>query len=174
MEFHIYGSITGLVCFIPFHKISCNFANNQKVALTYLHHSDGALPHYNPSTWTFTRGAASTIDRDFGWVGRHIFHNIIETHVLHHHISIIPHYHSEKAAAAIKPVMGIHYKKDMTGKGMWNFMVNFWKNAQSCTWVEASEGAVGEGKNVLFFRNRIGVGIKPAKIGVEGSEKGGL
>lgn len=100
--------------------------------------------------------------------------NIIETQVLHHHISIIPHYYSEKAAEAIKPVMGIHYRKDQTGQGMWNFMVNFWKNAMSCTWVEPSEGAVGEGKDVLFFRNRIDVGVRPAKIELGGGEKKSL
>lgn len=53
-------------------------------------------------------------------------------------------------------------------------MVNFWKNAQSYTWVEPSECAVGQGKDVLFFRNRIGVGIKPAQTKVEESEKGDL
>ncbi|KAH6677109.1 oleate delta-12 desaturase [Halenospora varia] len=66
---------------------------------------DGALPHYNPSTWTFTRCAASTIGRDVDRVDRYIFHNIIGTHVLHHQISTIPHYHARKAAEAIKPVM---------------------------------------------------------------------
>lgn len=49
---------------------------------------------------------------------------------------------------------------------MWNFMMNLWKNAKSCAWVEASEGAKGEGKDVLFFRNRINVGVKPAKMKV--------
>jgi omega-6 fatty acid desaturase (delta-12 desaturase) len=109
--------------------------------------------------WTFTRGAASTIDRDFGFVGRHLFHNIIETHVLHHHISIIPHYHAAEASAAIQRVMGVHYKADKSGTGMWNFMCNFWENARSCKWVEPSEGAVGEGKEVLFFRNGEGLGV---------------
>jgi omega-6 fatty acid desaturase (delta-12 desaturase) len=134
------------------------------VALTYLHHADGSLPHYNPSIWTFTRGAASTIDRDFGFVGRHLFHKIIETHVLHHHISVIPHYHAEKASEALQGVMGRHYRKDESGKGMWNFMKCYWRNAKSCSWVEASEGAQGKGKEMLFFRNRIGFGTRPAVV----------
>lgn len=138
------------------------WVNHWLLSLTFLHHTDGALPHYNPRTWTFTRGAASTIDRDFGFVGRVLFHNIIETHVLHHHVSVIPHYHAARAAAAIKPVMGVHYKEDKSGRGMWNFMVNYWGNAKACSWVEASEGSVGEGRDVLFYRNRIGVGVAPA------------
>ena len=30
-------------------------------------------------------------------------------------------------------------------------------------WVECSEGAKGEGRDVLFFRNRNGLGVPPAK-----------
>ncbi len=30
--------------------------------------------------------------------------------------------------------------------------------------MEPSKGAVGEGKDVLFFRNRIGVGVPPTDI----------
>lgn len=55
---------------------------------------------------------------------------------------------------------------------MWNFMVNYWENSKQCSWVELTEGAVGVGRDVLFYRNRIGVGIRPielkAKIGDEG------
>lgn len=79
-------------------------------------------------------------------------------HVLHHQISTIPHYHARKAAEAIKPVMGFHYKEDKTSSGLWNFMVNLWKNTKSCSWVEPSASAVAEGRDILFYRNRIGVG----------------
>ena len=59
-------------------------ADKYAVAITYLQHTDPSLPHYQPESWNFARGAAATIDRDFGFVGRHIFHGIIETHVVHH------------------------------------------------------------------------------------------
>ncbi|KAF8850300.1 oleate delta-12 desaturase [Acephala macrosclerotiorum] len=161
---YFLGQRYGWLNLLVWYGIPYLWVNHWLIALTYLHHSDPSLPHYNPSTWTFTRGAASTIDRDFGFIGRHIFHNIIETHVLHHHISIIPHYHAEEASEAIKKVMGIHYREDHSGKGMWNFMRNYWMSATSCSWVEPSEGAAGEGKDILFFRNRIGRGVKPAEM----------
>jgi len=30
-----------------------------------------------------------------------------------------------------------------------------------CHWVEPSEGAQGEGKAILFYRNRNGLGVEP-------------
>jgi omega-6 fatty acid desaturase (delta-12 desaturase) len=39
-----------------------------------------------------------------------------------------------------------------------------WRSARWCQWVEPSEGAEGEGKGVLFFRNRNGLGTAPMKL----------
>ena len=58
--------------------------NHWLVAITYLHHTHPALPKFEAEAWTFMKGATATIDRDFGWIGRHIFHGIIEFHVVHH------------------------------------------------------------------------------------------
>lgn len=58
--------------------------NHWIVAITYLHHTHPNLPKFEAEAWTFLRGATATIDREFGWVGRHLFHNIIEYHVIHH------------------------------------------------------------------------------------------
>ncbi|KAG5456381.1 MAG: fatty acid desaturase, partial [Olpidium bornovanus] len=66
------------------------------VAITYLQHTDATLPHYTPEQWNFVRGAAATIDRDIGFIGRNLFHCIAETHVLHHYVSTIPFYHAEE------------------------------------------------------------------------------
>lgn len=137
--------------------------NRRIVAITYLQHTDPSLPHYTPDTWTFTRGAAATIDRDFGFIGRHLFHGIIETHVLHHYVSIIPFYHADEASEAIKPVMGKHYRSDTTD-GTWGFVRSLWRSARWCQWVEPSESARGEGKGVMFFRNRNGLGTAPADL----------
>ena len=133
------------------------------MAITFLQHTDPSLPHYVSSTWTFARGAATTIDREFGFVGRHLFHGIIETHVLHHFVSTIPFYRADEASEAIKPVMGKHYRADVEG-GAVGFLKSLWKSARMCHWVEASEGAQGEGKGVLFFRNRNGLGVPPLKL----------
>lgn len=58
--------------------------NHWIVAITYLHHTHPDLPKFEAEAWTFLKGATATVDRDFGWIGRHIFHGIIEYHVLHH------------------------------------------------------------------------------------------
>jgi len=133
------------------------------VAITFLQHTDPTLPHYTADEWNFVRGAAATIDRDFGFIGRHLFHGIIETHVLHHYVSTIPFYHADEASGAVKAVMGKHYRADVA-EGPIGFMKALYKSARMCQWVEPSEGALGNGKCVLFFRNRNGLGAKPAKL----------
>ena len=58
--------------------------NHWIVAITYLHHTHPDVPKFEAEAWTFLKGATATVDRDFGWIGRHIFHGIIEYHVVHH------------------------------------------------------------------------------------------
>jgi omega-6 fatty acid desaturase / acyl-lipid omega-6 desaturase (Delta-12 desaturase) len=128
-------------------RASRQFTDSFAVAITYLHHTDPRLPHYRDKVWSFSRGAAATIDRDFGFIGRHLFHRIIETHVLHHAISTIPHYHAEEASEAMRNVMGVDYKSDMKT----NLLVALWSTQRDCKFVEESDGQ--EGSGVLFFRN---------------------
>lgn len=92
-------------------------------------------------------------------------HGIVETHVLHHYVSTIPFYHADEASEAIKPIMGRHYRSDTEG-GAVGFVKSMWKSARWCQWVEPSEGAEGEGKGVLFFRNRNGLGPPPIAMEV--------
>lgn len=139
------------------------WVNHWLVAITYLQHTDPTLPHYTEAEWNFVRGAAATIDREFGFVGRHLLHGIIETHVLHHYVSTIPFYNADEATEAIKPVMGRHYRADVR-EGPVGFIKAMWKSARWCQWVEPTEGAEGPAKGVLFFRNRNGLGQRPAKI----------
>ncbi|KAF1814546.1 hypothetical protein P152DRAFT_277717 [Eremomyces bilateralis CBS 781.70] len=143
------------------------WVNHWLVAITYLQHTDPSLPHYDATTWTFTRGAAATIDRDFGFIGRHIFHGIIETHVLHHYVSLIPFYNADEASEAIKKVMGKHYRSD-TKHGMFGFLYAMWKSTRWCQWVEPNADAEGEGKGVMFFRNVNGHGVRPTKLAPSG------
>jgi omega-6 fatty acid desaturase (delta-12 desaturase) len=133
------------------------------VAITFLQHTDPTLPHYQPEVWNFARGAAATIDRDFGFVGRHIFHGIIETHVLHHYVSNIPFYNADEASDAIKGVMGNHYRTE-AHTGWTGFFKAMWTAARVCHWVEPTEGASGESQGVLFYRNTNGIGLPPAKM----------
>ncbi|KAI5294745.1 hypothetical protein KEM52_003303 [Ascosphaera acerosa] len=138
------------------------WVNHWLVAITYLQHTDPSLPHYQPEGWNFTRGAAVTVDRDFGFIGQYLFHDIIETHVLHHYVNKIPHYNAREASEAIKKVMGKHYKANTEG-GSWGFLRAMWTTARTCQWVEPNEGAEGENKSVLFYRNRNNIGLPPMK-----------
>ncbi|GJC83404.1 oleate hydroxylase FAH12 [Colletotrichum liriopes] len=138
------------------------WVNHWLVAITFLQHTDPTLPHYTADQWNFVRGAAATIDREMGFIGRHLLHGIIETHVLHHYISTIPFYNADEASEAIKPVMGKHYRADVED-GPVGFIKALYKSARMCQWVEPSSEAQGEGKGVLFFRNHNGLGTPPIK-----------
>lgn len=135
----------------------------ETVAITFLQHTDPSLPHYTPDAWNFVRGAAATIDREFGFIGRQLLHGIIETHVLHHYISTIPFYHADEATEAIKKVMGKHYRSDVKD-GSLGFVKALYKSARMCQWVEPSADATEQGQGILFFRNHNGLGVKPMKL----------
>ncbi|OQN98700.1 hypothetical protein B0A48_15366 [Cryoendolithus antarcticus] len=159
---YFVGSTYGFKSLAVWYLIPYLWVNHWLVAITYLQHTDPSLPHYSGATWTFARGAAATIDREFGFIGRTLMHGIVETHVLHHYISTIPFYHADEATEAIKPVMGRHYRSD-TKNGSIGFLQSLYKSARWCQWVEPNEGAEGEGKDVHFFRNRNGNGVAPAR-----------
>lgn len=156
--------------FTPYFCVRDHQLTDVTVAITYLQHTDPSLPHYSGETWTFARGAAATIDREFGFIGRHLMHGIVETHVLHHYISTIPFYHADEATEAIKPVMGQHYRSNTEG-GSIGFIKSLWTSARWCQWVEPNEGATGENKNVHFYRNRNGHGLPPAKLSPKGQQE---
>jgi omega-3 fatty acid desaturase (delta-15 desaturase) len=77
--------------------------------VTYLHHTDPDVPWHRGESWSFTRGALATVDRDYGWLA-HVHHHI-GTHVVHHLFPGIPHYHLREAAQRIRPVLGNHYRQ---------------------------------------------------------------
>lgn len=137
--------------------------NIPAVAITFLQHTDPTLPHYDAKTWTFARGAAATIDREFGFIGRHLLHGIIETHVLHHYVSTIPFYNADEATEAIKPVMGKHYRAD-TKDGPLGFLRAMWTSARWCQFVEPSANVAGEKKGVMFYRNHNNLGTAPLQL----------
>jgi fatty acid desaturase len=58
--------------------------NHWIVAITYLHHTHPKVPKYEAEAWTFIKGALATIDRNLGWAGKHMLHNIADYHVVHH------------------------------------------------------------------------------------------
>ncbi|KAM9893734.1 hypothetical protein OXX79_009156, partial [Metschnikowia pulcherrima] len=142
-----YGGFNVLVnWFLPYLGV-----NHWLVFITFLQHSDPQMAHYEADQWNFARGAAATIDREFGFIGKHIFHDIIETHVLHHYCSRIPFYNAREASEAIKKVMGKHYR--YSDENMWK---SLWKSARWCQFVEGDNG-------LLMYRNVNGFGVPPKK-----------
>ncbi|KAG8949753.1 hypothetical protein FRC04_008293 [Tulasnella sp. 424] len=104
----VYGFINVFrIYFLPY-----LWVNHWLVLITFLQHTDPALPHYQASAFTFPRGALSTFDRELmggpgiigsitGWICATTTHGICETHVAHHICSKIPHYHAWEARRAI-------------------------------------------------------------------------
>ncbi|KAI1491645.1 Delta(12) fatty acid desaturase [Biscogniauxia mediterranea] len=105
--------------------------NQWLVAITYLHHTHHDVPHYENEHWSFVAGALATVDRDLGFVGRHLFHGIIDTHVVHHLFSRIPFYYAEEATKAIKPLLGDLYRSDER-----SFVGQLWETSRDCQYVE--------------------------------------
>ncbi|KAF7548516.1 hypothetical protein G7046_g8657 [Stylonectria norvegica] len=101
------------------------------VAITYLHHNHPEVPHYTEEGWTYVKGALATIDRDFGFIGKHIFHGIIEKHVIHHLFPRIPFYKADEATEAVKPMLGHLYHEDSR-----NFMGQLWSVFGTLKYVE--------------------------------------
>ncbi|KAM4068128.1 fatty acid desaturase domain-containing protein [Hirsutella rhossiliensis] len=80
--------------------------NHWLIAVAFMNHTHPSLLHYNDSSWTFIDGALSTIDRHCGLIGLHMFHGLLDYHVIHHLFPRIPFYHAEEATMAIKPLLG--------------------------------------------------------------------
>jgi omega-6 fatty acid desaturase (delta-12 desaturase) len=104
------------------------------VLVTFLQHTHPALPRYDSSEWDWLRGALATMDRDYGVLNR-VFHNIADTHVMHHLFSTVPHYHAMEATKAIKPILGEYYQFDATP-----IAKATWREARECIYVEPEDG----------------------------------
>lgn len=126
--------------------------NHWLVFITYLQHTGPEMPHYDADQWNFARGAACTIDRSFPFVGPYLFHDIIETHVLHHYVSRIPFYNAREGTEAIKKVMGKQYL--YLDENMW---VSLWKATRMCQFVDGDNG-------VRMYRNVNHLGVAPIDV----------
>ncbi|KAL2923842.1 Delta(12)-acyl-lipid-desaturase [Bienertia sinuspersici] len=136
----------GFVWLMGVYGVPLLVVNGFLVLITFLQHTHPSLPHYDSSEWDWLRGALATVDRDYGILNK-VFHNITDTHVAHHLISTMPHYHAMEATKAIKPILGKYYQFD--GTPVFKAM---WREAKECIYVEPDEG---ENKGVLWYRNKI-------------------
>ncbi|KAK3118729.1 hypothetical protein QOZ80_9BG0705690 [Eleusine coracana subsp. coracana] len=114
------------------------------VLVTYLHHTHAALPHYDSSEWDWLRGALATMDRDYGSILDNVFHNITDTHLVHHLFPTIPHYHGLEATKAVRPILAEYYQYDSTP-----VIKAIWREVKQCIYVEPENN----GKGVFWYSN---------------------
>lgn len=104
--------------------------------ITYTQHSDLRIPHYTHENWTFVRGALATVDRNYGPVLNSWFHNINNSHVVHHLFSQMPFYHAIVVTQKhIKDILGHMYLED-DGPLVYSLC----KTWTECRYVVPSEG----------------------------------
>ncbi|OBZ66968.1 Delta(12) fatty acid desaturase [Grifola frondosa] len=146
-------SIWGGVGIAKYYAVPWLLMNHWLAAITYLHHTDPALPHYRRPEWTFPRGAVATLDRDFlGWMGRFFFHDISHFHVIHHFFPKMPFYHAAEATQYLKRALGDHYHH--SDKPV---LKALWDNYFDCQFVEDTG-------DIIFYRDVKGRAvIKPAE-----------
>jgi omega-3 fatty acid desaturase (delta-15 desaturase) len=72
--------------------------------VTYLHHTDPAVPWYRGAAWTPLRGALATVNRRYGPFER--LHHDAGCHVAHHLFPELPHYALRAATEALRPLLG--------------------------------------------------------------------
>lgn len=126
----------GSLAVLNYYFIPYLFVNMWLVLITYLQHSDPAIPHYTPKEFWFVRGALCTIDRDYG-IYNWLHHRIGQTHVVHHLFSQMPFYHSLEATEAVKKVLGPHYYRDDTS--IFQALRRSWKY---CKFVDPDDGGI--------------------------------
>jgi len=114
-------SIIGFGAFIKLYLIPYLIVNFWLVLITFLQHTDLALPHYTNGEWDWLSGALATIDRDYGFLNI-VHHHIADTHVVHHLFYQMPHYNAEEATRAVRPLLGAYYRRDDTpvARALWN------------------------------------------------------
>jgi fatty acid desaturase len=112
------------------------FVNAWLVLYTWLQHTDPSVPQYGDDTWTWVKGALSTIDRPYG-IFDFFHHTIGSTHVVHHLFHEMPWYNAGVATQ--------HVKAYLEPKGLYNYDPTpwykaMWKIAHTCHYVESNEG----------------------------------
>ncbi|KAI0768231.1 linoleoyl phosphatidylcholine delta-12 acetylenase [Trametes elegans] len=145
-------AVWGAAAVLTFYGIPWLCVTHWFIMITYLHHTDPALPHYRQREWNFARGAAATVDRDFlGWMGRFFLHDVAHFHVVHHFFPKMPFYHGPEATGYLRAFIGEHYHR--SDKPVFRAL---WDNYNDCQFVEDSG-------DVLFYRDRKGrAALRPA------------
>lgn len=104
------------------------------VAYTWLQHTGEDVPHYDDADWSYVRGAFCTVDRPYGRLFDLVHHRIGSTHVAHHLVSRIPHYHAREATDAVAAAFPHLYRYDPTP-----VPVALWRAAERCVVVHPTD-----------------------------------
>eukprot|EP01120_Amphizonella_sp_Union-15-10_P006903 TRINITY_DN2285_c0_g1_i1.p1 TRINITY_DN2285_c0_g1~~TRINITY_DN2285_c0_g1_i1.p1 ORF type:complete len:400 (-),score=45.67 TRINITY_DN2285_c0_g1_i1:26-1225(-) len=134
-----FSYVYSFVLVVKYYLIPYLVVNHWLVLITYLQHTDPKVPRYREGQWDFTRGAACTVDRNFGFLDP-IFHRITSTHVAHHYFSTMPHYHAEEATKHLIKVLGPYYIFDDTP-----IFKALWRNFNDCRYID-DEG------DIVFYK----------------------
>jgi acyl-lipid omega-3 desaturase len=120
----IFGYTFGVLALINLYVVPYIIFVMWLSMVTYLHHTDLEVPWYRDSTWSFVKGALSTVDRKYGFI-EPIHHNI-GTHVIHHIFSKIPHYNLLEANKYLKKAIeeDMYISKEPILKALYTSYVN--------------------------------------------------
>lgn len=99
--------------------------------VTFLHHTDSSIPWYRGNSWSFVKGAFSTIDRKYG-IFEWIHHNI-GTHTVHHLFPKIPHYHLLESQNAL-----LEHSPEFVHRSKAPIIPSLWKSSKECKYVDDS------------------------------------
>ncbi|KAI9103754.1 fatty acid desaturase [Phlyctochytrium arcticum] len=98
--------------------------NTWLYAVTFLQHHSVDTKVYANGSWSFTKGAVETVDRQYflkGW-GDWLMHNITDGHVVHHlFYTSVPHYRLSEATDIVAPALGKSYRR-VDGFPLWEFI----------------------------------------------------
>eukprot|EP00921_Rhytidocystis_pertsovi_P010034 GHVQ01016083.1.p1 GENE.GHVQ01016083.1~~GHVQ01016083.1.p1 ORF type:complete len:659 (+),score=92.37 GHVQ01016083.1:176-2152(+) len=127
-----WGSMAGWTSVMRWYVGPYLVTNFYLVLYTWLHHTHPNIPHYGDESFTWLRGALSTIDRPYPWILDAIHHGIGTTHVLHHMDFKIPHYHAAEASWHLRQLIGPLYRIDTTG-----ILKATWQVCKLCHYVDS-------------------------------------
>jgi len=117
------------------------WTNAWLVYITFMHHHDVRIPHYDDKNFNFVRGALCSVDRDYGWLTNAWLHHINDSHVAHHLFSDMPWFNAIKITPILKQHLGQYYASD--NRDMVTQTTESWVK---CQYVIPSEG-------VTYFRS---------------------
>jgi len=139
---------TSLAIFIKYYFIPYLLTNHWIVMITYLQHTDPTIPHFRKDTWTFPRGASTTVDRPLlGWMGRFFLH-VSHDHFAYHFFSLIPSYNGPELSKHVRKALGENYNSDSTNA--WRALYRSFTN---CEFVE-------DDGDIVMWKNRDGMAVR--------------